>query len=136
MLCGQCKRQESLISKSTAKQRYSLSDAELVPLGSLRKANPHKKDWQAMHLYLESQVARVSHRKYGGAEGLIQHQQARLDSSMDSKIRRREKEKQQEQREGERLRRIRQRIGEGGEEAVQQAAATAAELSDVEVEEI
>jgi hypothetical protein len=47
---------QSSCVQSTAKQRYSLSDAELAPLGSLRKANPHKKDWQAMHLYLESQV--------------------------------------------------------------------------------
>lgn len=42
--------------QSTAKQRYHLTDVDLKPLGSLRKANPHRKDWQPMHLYLESQA--------------------------------------------------------------------------------
>ena len=33
-----------------------LSDADLASLGSIRKANPNHKDWQPMHLYLQSQV--------------------------------------------------------------------------------
>lgn len=44
-------------AQSTSRQRYSLCVGDLAPLGSLRKANPHKKDWQAMHLYLESQAS-------------------------------------------------------------------------------
>ena len=31
--------------QSTARERYSLSDADLRPLGSLRKDNPHKVGW-------------------------------------------------------------------------------------------
>ena len=42
--------------QSTAKQTYSVSDADLAKLGSLRKANPHKADWTPMQLFLESQV--------------------------------------------------------------------------------
>lgn len=42
--------------QSTARIRYTLTDSDLKPLGSLRKANPHRKDWQPMHLYMQSQV--------------------------------------------------------------------------------
>lgn len=52
--------------QSTAKQRYYLTDGDLKRLGFLRKPNPHKKDWQPMHLYLESQVGR---RRGGGGVG-------------------------------------------------------------------
>ncbi|EFN56101.1 hypothetical protein CHLNCDRAFT_144686 [Chlorella variabilis] len=116
---------------STAKQRYSLSDGDLAKLGSLRKANPHKKDWQPMHLYLESQVAAAAHAKHGGAEGLQQFQQGRLDARMQSKLKRRQEEKRREQQEEARLRRIRQRIDGQGRGQDAEAA-----LSDNEVEEI
>ncbi len=53
-------------SQSTAKQQYSVCDADLSRLGSLRKANPHKKDWQAMHLYMESQVRAMGSLPPGG----------------------------------------------------------------------
>lgn len=42
--------------QKTARARYMLSDADLASLGSIRKANPNHKDWQPMHLYLQSQV--------------------------------------------------------------------------------
>ncbi len=58
-------------SQTTAKQRYFVTDNDLKKLGSLRKANPHKKDWQQMHLYLQSQAGALrcftSHRLALGA---------------------------------------------------------------------
>ena len=48
------------LPQSTARDRYSLTDGDLKGQGSLRKANPHKRDWQPMQLFMESQV---------GAEG-------------------------------------------------------------------
>jgi hypothetical protein len=33
------------------------------------------------------QVARLAHDKHGGAEGLIQHQQSKLDARMQTKLR-------------------------------------------------
>lgn len=138
-------------AQSTAKQTYSVSDADLAQLGSLRKANPHKADWTPMQLFLESQarggsgwvvvfggvaqhhaprgllslrlvavswaawkarvlgvrrsrlmrrshlhappgclvpqVARLAHDKFGGEEQLQEHQRARADAKLQSKLR-------------------------------------------------
>ncbi|KAL4448613.1 hypothetical protein ABPG75_005832 [Micractinium tetrahymenae] len=132
VLCNECKRAERLITKSTAKQQYSVGDADLARLGSLRKANPHKKDWQAMHLYMESQVARLAHDKHGGEEGLQQHQQAKLDKQLESRLKRRQEEKQKEAEEAARLARIRQRIEE---EATRREAEEGAAASGSDGEE-
>lgn len=133
VLCSQCKWNEPLISKSTAKQRYSLSDSDLSRLGSLRKSNPHKKDWQAMHLFMESQVARVAHDKYGGAEGLQQHQLTKVEAQMEGKLKRRAEEKRREAAEAARLERIRQRISEEQQgRQREEVAGAAASGSDVE----
>lgn len=80
VLCNGCKAREELITKvppavscdskhakarpierattlqSTAKELYLLTDKDLKKLGSIAKANPHKKDWNAMRLYMQSQA--------------------------------------------------------------------------------
>ena len=79
VLCNGCKAQEELIPKvlvakafshnfspcrsvlpalpqSTAKQLYLLTDGDLKKLGSIQKENPHKKQWNPMRLYMQSQV--------------------------------------------------------------------------------
>lgn len=47
-----------------------LTDGDLKKLGSISRANPRKKDWSAMRLYLQSQVSVVedldSHMQAGG----------------------------------------------------------------------
>ncbi|KAI7840828.1 hypothetical protein COHA_005474 [Chlorella ohadii] len=116
--------------QSTAKQSYSVSDGDLAKLGSLRKSNPHKADWTPMQLFLESQVARLAHDKFGGAEQLQEHQRARADAKLQSKLRRREEEKAKEKKEAARLARIRQRIE--GERAAAQGGGAAAEASEEE----
>ena len=42
--------------QSTAKQLYLLTDGDLKKLGSVQKENPHKKEWNPMRLYMQSQV--------------------------------------------------------------------------------
>ncbi len=37
-----------------------MTDGDLKKIGSLSKANPHKKEWSSMRLYLDSQVRRIS----------------------------------------------------------------------------
>ncbi|KAL4424623.1 hypothetical protein ABPG77_002241 [Micractinium sp. CCAP 211/92] len=133
VLCNECKRSERLISKSTAKQRYSVGDADLSRLGSLRKANPHKKDWQAMHLYMESQVARLAHDKHGGAEGLQQHQQARQDKQLEGRLKRRAEEKRKEAEEAARLARIRQRIEQEARRVAEEGAAASGSDGEEEI---
>ncbi|GAB4817316.1 hypothetical protein N2152v2_004362 [Parachlorella kessleri] len=138
-LCNQCKREEPLVSKTTAKQRYYVTDNDLRKLGSLRKANPHKKDWQQMHLYMQSQVEAVSHEKHGGAEGLEEHQQRLLDHKLQERIKKREGQKRKEEVEAEQRDRFKRRMEEeearrvvAQQQALQQQIAAAV----VEVEEI
>ena len=106
-----------------------MTDGDLKRLGSLSKANPHRRDWTPMRLYMESQVwvggvdgwrgwvacvhacvrapadppkpkhythtphthtalqvQAVAHAKHGGAEGVAQHQQAKLDAQMAARV--------------------------------------------------
>ena len=42
--------------QSTAKELYLLTDGDLKKLGSIAKINPHKKEWNAMRLYMQSQA--------------------------------------------------------------------------------
>ncbi|KAF6778226.1 hypothetical protein AHF37_02159 [Paragonimus kellicotti] len=59
--CRQPKGLHTLITKSTAKERYLLSDVDLdvrePKLRFLLKRNPHNSSWGDMRLYLEAQVA-------------------------------------------------------------------------------
>ena len=43
--------------QSAAKEIYMLTEGDLKKLGSITRANPHKKDWSAMRLYMQSQVS-------------------------------------------------------------------------------
>jgi hypothetical protein len=116
MLCNQCRRDEKLISKSTAKQTYQLTDGDISKLGSVKRANPHRKDWQPMRLYLESQVREIAYTKHGGAEGIEARARAVLDAKLQTRLRKRQEEKHKEQQESDRLKRIRKKIEEREEE--------------------
>jgi len=54
--------QVSCMVQSTAKQLYLLTDGDLKKVGSIQKENPHKKEWNPMRLYMQSQV--LSHSTY------------------------------------------------------------------------
>lgn len=86
LLCNACRRQEKLISKAAAKKQYCLTDGDLAKLGSVKRNNPHRKDWQPMRLYLEDQVQKVSYKKYGGFQGLESHARAMLDQRLKTKL--------------------------------------------------
>jgi hypothetical protein len=45
-----------LWAQAAAKEQLAVTDADLRKLGSLRRPNPRHKDWQHMHLYMQSQV--------------------------------------------------------------------------------
>lgn len=109
-LCAQCRKDEKLISKSTARQKYFVTDSEMKRLGSLRKCNPHKKEWQKMHLYLETQIQEIAYKKYGGPEGIEEHQRKLLDDQLLSRMRKREEDRGKDEREAAKLQRIKDRI--------------------------
>lgn len=109
-LCNECKRNDSLISKGAAKDRYMLTDGELGKLGSLRKANPRHKEWQPMRLYLLSQVERLARDKWGDEDAM----EASRDDRVRRRILKRQKKRQdierQDGREAQRRRRVKERI--------------------------
>jgi len=116
MLCNQCRRNEKLISKSTAKERYQLTDGDISTIGSIKRDNPYRKDWQPMRLCLESQVKEVAFSKHGGVEGIEARARAVLDSKLQTRLKKRQEEKKKEQQETERLKRIRKKIEENEED--------------------
>lgn len=62
-----------MITKSTAKEMYLLTDEELrdaAVLPSITKPNPHKSSWSDMHLYLQCQVRQFAVTKWGSLAAL------------------------------------------------------------------
>lgn len=118
--------------QSTAKQQYQLTDGDLSKLGSVKRSNPHRKDWNAMRLYLESQVKEIAFAKHGGAEGIEARARAILDAKLQSRLKKREEEKEKEAREASRLKRIRKKIEtEAATDALAQAQLTVDEVEEI-----
>eukprot|EP00898_Chlorokybus_atmophyticus_P007093 jgi/Chlat1/7385/Chrsp6S07421 len=87
-VCFGCRRDLEhyrLVTKSEAKDKWLLTDADLRKLRFVNKENPRHRDWSAMALYLKKQVMEASYRKHGGEHGLaVAHEealQARLQRS-------------------------------------------------------
>ena len=43
--------------QGNAKEQYCLTDGDMKKMGSVSKANPQKKEWSAMKLYLLEQAS-------------------------------------------------------------------------------
>jgi hypothetical protein len=115
--------------QSTAKQQYLLSDGDLSKLGSLRRNNPHRKDWQPMKLYMESQVVDLAISKYGGIHQIEAHRKAVVNKKLQNRLQQREMEKRKDDATRDKLLCIRKNIEEGKPTAL-------AELENAEVEDI
>ncbi|VDN21882.1 unnamed protein product, partial [Dibothriocephalus latus] len=78
-----CEGIHSLITRTSAKERYLLNDVDLdVRTPALRcifKRNPHNAIWGDMRLYLEAQVAARSLEIWGSEEALEAERSRRLD---------------------------------------------------------
>jgi hypothetical protein len=75
--------------QSAAKQQFGLTDGDLKKLGSVRRANPQRKDWHPMQLFMRAQVAEASRQKHGGGEGgeaAEERQRARLEAKLQGRI--------------------------------------------------
>ncbi|GAA5953059.1 hypothetical protein JCM8115_002424 [Rhodotorula mucilaginosa] len=60
------------ITKTTAKQNYKLSEAELGRLPHIEKRNPHYRGAAPMQLYVEAAVERLAYKLHGGYQGHLQ----------------------------------------------------------------
>jgi XPA protein C-terminus len=98
--------------QATAKASFLLSDADFKKLGFITKANPHKKDWSAMKLYLQRQVEELSHQKHGGEDGLEGALSAHHNRRYAAAMKKRGRDEQQAAREDARVERVRKRIEE------------------------
>lgn len=45
-----------LCAQGNAKEQYCLTDGDMKKLGSVSKANPQRKEWSAMKLYMLEQA--------------------------------------------------------------------------------
>lgn len=117
--------------KSTAKKRYMLTDNDLSGLGSIKRKNPHRPNWQPMQLLLESQVSQKAFKKHGHQRDIERKARELLHRKLRSRMRRREEEINREKEHEKKLERLKQRI----EEHSQQAPASATVDDDV-VEDI
>jgi hypothetical protein len=89
----------------------------LKPLGSIERKNPKKKDWNAMKLYMESQVRDVSYAKYGGQAGLEREARNKVSKKLESRLKEKERQAYEESRRSKRMKEIHEDIkaSEAGE---------------------
>jgi len=109
-LCDSCKRDEKLINKSLAKQKYLVTDGDLSRLGSLSKENPRHREWSKMKLYLESQVSEVSRLKHGDEEDLEHTRDERIRKRILKRQERRVETKLKNERKGKRLKVVKEKV--------------------------
>lgn len=112
VFCNGCKAQEELIPKSTAKQLYLLTDGDLKKLGSVQKENPHKKEWNPMRLYMQSQVEEASYKKYGGFDGVQEARRQQLDAQAATRVKRKAAEAKKESTQDARMDNIKRQISD------------------------
>lgn len=90
--CHDPKDIHTLITKSTAKQRYLLNDTDLdvrePKLRFILKRNPHSPCWVDMRLYLEAQVADRALSIWGSEEHLEAERERRLSRVQSIKLKR------------------------------------------------
>eukprot|EP00878_Enallax_costatus_P007711 GHUV01008072.1.p1 GENE.GHUV01008072.1~~GHUV01008072.1.p1 ORF type:complete len:178 (+),score=56.33 GHUV01008072.1:410-943(+) len=98
-ICNQCTSLEPVISKSTAKATYLLSEADLSSLGALQRSNPRHKEWTPMKMYLVSQVESVAVAKHGSLEAVTQQKQQKVRDKIEDRAKRRKTVEQDERKE-------------------------------------
>lgn len=117
VLCPSCKKEEELITKSSAKENYMLTDGDLKKLGSISRNNPRKKDWSAMRLYLQSQCEKAAFEKHGDLEGIEQHRRGLQEVRQERRALKRVTDRQKEDKELKMQARVQQRLDEAANPA-------------------
>ncbi|CAD5117654.1 DgyrCDS6407 [Dimorphilus gyrociliatus] len=91
-VCDQCRDTEEkhrLITRTDAKNRYLLNDADIdkrePKLKFTLKKNPHNKRWGEMKLYLEIQIAERAFEVWGSEEAIEEEKEKRLQKKEDAK---------------------------------------------------
>lgn len=77
-VCNACKKKlYPMVTKSTAKERFFCTDAQLAGLRCLARKNPRKPTWAPMKLFLESEVRALTAELYADEDALEKEKQKR-----------------------------------------------------------
>lgn len=76
-LCDRCASKDSgqILTKTDAKRRYAMTDADLVSLPHIEVRNPHYRRASDMKLFVRKYVKSAALRKHGGKEGLVKRRE-------------------------------------------------------------
>jgi DNA repair protein len=80
-ICNACRKEHAkydMMTKTTAKTEYLLSDTDIAPLKYLERKNPRKQAWGMMKLYMKTDVVVVAQKKYGSMEGVERERRKRV----------------------------------------------------------
>ena len=68
--CAAAQEKYKLLTKTTAKEEYLVTDSDLQSLGFISRKNPRKDAWGPMHLYLRAQVEEIAIVRHGNLAGM------------------------------------------------------------------
>ena len=68
--CAATQEKYKLLTKTTAKEEYLVTDGDLQSLGFISRKNPRKDAWGPMHLYLRAQVEEIAIVRHGNLAGM------------------------------------------------------------------
>lgn len=69
LVCDRCSRSRvRLITKTNCRERYLLTEEEILQFRCLTRPNPHRGSWNDMQLYLEDEISKFSIQKHGSLE--------------------------------------------------------------------
>jgi DNA repair protein len=82
-ICSSCRREipkYKLITKTTCKKEFCLSEKDLTGLDHVLSTNPYYRSSAPMMLFLESDIKEYAYDKYGGVDGLQNKLKKRQES--------------------------------------------------------
>eukprot|EP00639_Heterosigma_akashiwo_P029346 CAMPEP_0194687230 /NCGR_PEP_ID=MMETSP0295-20121207/16079_1 /TAXON_ID=39354 /ORGANISM="Heterosigma akashiwo, Strain CCMP2393" /LENGTH=166 /DNA_ID=CAMNT_0039575415 /DNA_START=1 /DNA_END=501 /DNA_ORIENTATION=- len=90
-VCNQCKISNDdykLITKAEVVQMFCLPEGTIKVLDFIEKENPRHGTWTPMKLFLQKQVKKYSHDRWGGLEGLLQERRRRDEKKLKNALKR------------------------------------------------
>jgi len=98
-ICNKCKYGDpdfDLITKTSTKTDFLLTERDLINFGCFKKRKDHKQYNRTitLKLYLKSQIQEFSHKKYGGEEGLKEAKKQKEVNALERSLKKLERKRQ------------------------------------------
>lgn len=95
IVCNPCKKEHvEMVTKGTAKADFLCTDGDLLGLKFVERSNPKKPGWNAMKLYLKSEIEAIALKKYTDAEGLVEAKRNREVAKLEKRIKANKKKRE------------------------------------------